>query len=257
MSRSMAYVCFSSCLVSVLASGGCVSQENPDDGDDGFVQIFDGETLDGWDGDPTYWRVEDGALVGEVTPATTLQENSFIIWRGGVTRDFELKVEYRISASGNSGINYRSDGVEGHPYSLRGYQADLDGENWFTGSTYEERRRRVLARQGDVVVIPQIAGADSLELHTEWNRWQPTVVTRSLGSSDSLDAHIHDGEWNEYHIIAIGNHLRHYVNGVLMSEATDNDPVNRRFEGLLGVQVHWGPTPMKVEYRDFRIKHLN
>src|SRR5262245_6570866 len=74
----------------------------------GFEVIFDGKTLKGWEGDPKYWRVENGCLIGEVTPETILKQNSFIIWRGGVTRDFELKVEYRVSASGNSGINYRS-----------------------------------------------------------------------------------------------------------------------------------------------------
>src|SRR4249920_428072 len=73
----------------------------------GFVSIFDGKTLDGWEGDPKYWRVENGVLVGEITPVTLLKQNSFIIWRGGTTRDFELKVEYRVSAKGNSGINYR------------------------------------------------------------------------------------------------------------------------------------------------------
>ena len=257
MHRSKACACLAGCLAWILGSVGCTPRDTDGPVDEGFVQIFDGETLDGWEGDPTYWRVEDGALVGEVTPATLLEENSFIIWRGGVTRDFELKVEYRISASGNSGINYRSEAVEGRPFRLRGYQADFDGENWFTGSTYEELGRRVLARQGDVVVIPELANADSLQVHIEWNRWQPTVVTRSLGLADTLDVYIRDGDWNEYHVIAIGNHLSHYVNGVLMSEVTDDDTVNRRFEGLLGVQVHWGPDPMKVEYRNFRIKHLH
>ncbi|RYF68390.1 MAG: DUF1080 domain-containing protein, partial [Cytophagaceae bacterium] len=57
---------------------------------DGFVQIFDGKTLNGWEGDPTYWRVENGALVGEITPSTLLKTNSFIIWKGGEPADFEF-----------------------------------------------------------------------------------------------------------------------------------------------------------------------
>ena len=56
-----------------------------------FVPIFNGETLDGWEGDSTYWRVENGNLVGEITPETTLENNSFIIWQGGRPGDFELK----------------------------------------------------------------------------------------------------------------------------------------------------------------------
>jgi hypothetical protein len=74
----------------------------------GFKSIFDGRTLQGWDGDPVYWRVENGCIVGEITPETIVKRNTFLIWRGGAPKDFELKVEYRISAQGNSGINYRS-----------------------------------------------------------------------------------------------------------------------------------------------------
>lgn len=94
---------------------------------DGFIKIFDGKTLNGWEGDPAYWDVEDGCIVGEVTPATILKQNTFLIWRGGVTNDFELKVEYKITKGGNSGINYRSAEVKGAPYALKGYQADIDG----------------------------------------------------------------------------------------------------------------------------------
>ncbi len=104
----------------------------------GFVEIFDGKTLNNWEGDSTYWRVENGNLVGEVTPATLLKQNSFIIWRGGIVADFELKVQYRISKEGNSGLNYRSEEVEGRRFTLRGYQADLDGADLYSGSNYEE-----------------------------------------------------------------------------------------------------------------------
>src|SRR5262245_49265137 len=95
----------------------------------GFVQIFNGKNLDGWEGDPTYWRVENGCLVGEVTPATLLKANTFIIWRGGAPRDFDLKVDYRITPGGNSGINYRSVILPGTNYGMRGYQADIDARN--------------------------------------------------------------------------------------------------------------------------------
>lgn len=70
--------------------------------------IFDGKTLKGWEGDSTYWRVENGALVGEITPATIIKRNTFIIWKGSQPSDFELTMEYRISDKGNSGVNYRS-----------------------------------------------------------------------------------------------------------------------------------------------------
>lgn len=91
-----------------------------------WVYIFDGEMLNGWEGDTIYWRAEDGKIVGEVTEETLLDNNSFLIWRGGLTSDFEIKVEHRVSSEGNSAINYRSQEFEDLPFALRGYQADLD-----------------------------------------------------------------------------------------------------------------------------------
>src|SRR6266566_3674699 len=72
----------------------------PATNDAGLELIFDGKSLAGWEGDTNYWRVENGCLVGEITPDKLLKQNSFIVWRGGETRDFELKVEYRVSARG-------------------------------------------------------------------------------------------------------------------------------------------------------------
>ena len=73
----------------------------------GFQPIFDGKTLNGWDGDPTFWRVEKGAIVGESTPEKQVKVNTFAVWRGGQPKDFELKLEFRINST-NSGIQYRS-----------------------------------------------------------------------------------------------------------------------------------------------------
>lgn len=227
--------------------------EYPDSDD--WQYIFNGESLEGWEGDPTYWRVENSTIVGEVTEETLLDRNSFLIWRGGLTRDFELKVEYRVSAMGNSGINYRSQEVEDIPHALRGYQADLDGRNRYTGMNYEERRRTTIAARGEKVMLPGITDAYTLDKYIERNQWTARIVRELLGDPDSLTTHIND-DWNDYHIIAEDNRLRHFVNGILMSDVTDEDTINRRFEGLLGVQVHVGP-PMKVEYRNFRIKHVD
>ncbi len=103
-----------------ICNFGCQSSSNKE-----FVEIFDGETLDGWKGDANYWHVENGCLVGAVTPETILKSNTFIVWQGGQPQDFELKLEYRISESGNSGINYRSNYLEDNSYALRGYQCDI------------------------------------------------------------------------------------------------------------------------------------
>ncbi|MDN5213724.1 DUF1080 domain-containing protein [Fulvivirgaceae bacterium BMA12] len=243
----------------LLTFGACQAPQSTDtgtDGDgDGFVQIFDGKTLDGWEGDENLWRVEDGKLIGEITPATQLDRNSFIIWKGDMPADFELKVEFKISKNGNSGINYRSERVEEVPYGLRGYQADLDGQKNYTGSNYEERRRTTLASQGEVVVVPAVENADSINNYSQGNQWTPRNVTSSLGSRESMQAAIKDEDWNEYHLIVNGNRLQHKVNGVLISDVTDNDTINLRTDGLLGVQVHVGP-PMKIAYKNFRLKAL-
>jgi hypothetical protein len=167
--------------------------------DEGFVPIFDGKSLTGWEGDPKYWRVENGAIVGEITPDTIVKRNTFLIWRGGTPADFELKVEYRISAQGNSGINYRSVELTDATFSLAGYQADIDGQNRnkpplrHTGQNYEERGRTFLARRGEYVRVDEAA--------------KPIVVA-SLGESKALEGFIKSDGWNEVHIIARG-HVHH------------------------------------------------
>ncbi|MEO6000991.1 MAG: DUF1080 domain-containing protein [Chitinophagaceae bacterium] len=207
----------------------------------GFIQLFDGKTLKGWEGDPVHWRVENGTIVGDVTPTTQMKTNTFLIWRGGTPTDFELKASYRISAGGNSGIQYRSEQLKDLPFVLKGYQADIDGANKYTGLNYEERGRGFLAARGQKVVI---------------ETGQKPAIVGSLGTADSLATVIKgNDDWNEYHLIVKGNHMQHYINGVLMSDATDNDTVNRKFTGLIGLQAHVTPS-MKVEFRNILLKKL-
>ncbi|MCK0144531.1 DUF1080 domain-containing protein [Arenibacter sp. F26102] len=225
---------------------------------DGFVQIFDGKTLDNWEGDPNYWRVENGNLVGEVTPTTLLKNNTFIIYQGGQPADFELKLEFRIAEAGNSGINYRSEKVDTIPFALRGYQADIDGKIRYTGQNYEEKKRTTLAYRGEKARITSQANPDTpgyLRANVAKNAWQSREILESLGDSDELKTKIKSEDWNEAHLIIKGNKLQHYINGVLMSEVIDDDNVNKTSAGYLGVQVHVGP-PMKVEYRNIRLKNL-
>jgi hypothetical protein len=221
-----------------------------------FVQLFDGKTLKGWEGDTNYWRVENGCLVGEITPDKILKTNSFIIWKGGAPEDFELMAEYRITIDGNSGINYRSVQITDVPHALKGYQADIDGKSNYTGQNYEERGRTTLAYRGQKTVInPLEKPSASVRDDVKNNAWTGLKVTASLGNIDSLKSFIKSEDWNEVHLIIKGNRLQHFVNGVLMSDVTDNDTANRKMKGLLGVQVHVGP-PMKVEYRNIRLKQL-
>jgi hypothetical protein len=225
---------------------------------DGFVEIFDGKTLKGWDGDPTYWRVENGNLVGEITPSTLLKTNSFIIWQGGEPADFEFKGEFNITEAGNSGINYRSERLTDVPFALRGYQADIDGKRMWTGQNYEERKRTTLAYRGEKATINAYSGEstpEAIRSKVARNAWTNRTVTGSLGTSDSLKTLVKTDDWNTFHLIVKGNRLQHYINSILMSEVVDEDAVNRAMKGQLGVQVHVGP-PMKVQYRNLMLKQL-
>ena len=222
---------------------------------DGFVPIFDGSTLDGWEGDPTYWRVEGGNIVGELTAETPLKTNTFLIWTGGQPADFELKGDFKISESGNSGIQYRSERLDTIPYALRGYQADIDGKNSYTGQNYEERKRTTLAYRGQKTTIRPQEVAGSLRDNIERNAWKGLEVTEELGNRDSLKTKINTEDWNSFRLVIKGNRLQHYINEILMSDVTDEDEVNRAMSGYLGIQVHVGP-PMKVEIKNLYLKEL-
>lgn len=208
----------------------------------GFRSIFNGESLEGWQGDPTYWRVEPGVLVGEIRPETVIKSNTFIIWTGGKPGNFELKLDYRISAAGNSGINYRSKIVPDtvtptNAFAMRGYQCDIDGRKRYVGNNYEEKGRLFLAVRGQ---LTRVVGG------------RPPVLVAQIGDETELAGVVSD-DWNSVHLIVRGNQLTHIVNGRVMSVVIDDDSAHRPVDGQIGVQVHVGP-PMKVEYRNIRLK---
>jgi hypothetical protein len=216
----------------------------------GFQPIFDG-TMKNWDGDPAIWKAEGNVLVGTTTAENPLKENTFVIWRGGEPADFELKVEYRMSAT-NSGIQFRSVHVPQGPqpagspvagkWVLKGYQADIDFANQFTGMIYEERGRGFLMQRGQAIEI----GADG--------------VSRQIGrlerNADEIKALIKPGDWNTVHLIARGNTIMNIVNGHVTAFLVDDDPKGRAMKGLLGFQIHVGP-PMKIEFRNAYLKTLS
>lgn len=205
----------------------------------GFESIFDG-TMKDWDGDPAYWRAENGALTGESTKEKPVTRNTFLVWRGGTPGDFELKLEFRINST-NSGVQYRSVELpDVGKWVLKGYQADIDFTNGFTGQLYEERGRGFLAMRGQMTHIEE---------------GKKARVTASLKSSDDLKGAIKINDWNLLHVVARGNTLIHVLNGQLMCVAIDNDTKNRAMSGLLGFQLHVGP-PMKVEFRNIWLKKL-
>lgn len=257
LSKRLLCLCavFSLCIFgSCNSSSEPASQKNDAvQNEDGFVNLFDGKTLDGWEGDTAVWKMVNGVVTGQVTAASTpLKANTFLIWKGGSPADFELKGAYEISAEGNSGIQYRSSEVENVPYGLKGYQFDIDGANQYTGQNYEERERCIVAFRGQKVTLPEVT--EPVSSLAKGNVWTPSIVTGSLGNADSLKADIKEG-WNEFHLIIKGNHLQHYINGILMCDITDNDTTNRKFSGLLGLQMHAGHI-MKVEFKNMMLKEI-
>lgn len=237
----------------------CLNKENKKEyqNESDFISIFNEKDLSGWVGDSTYWSVKEGTLVGEVTPETILERNSFIIYEKAQPSNFELKLEYKISNSGNSGINYRSERIEKFPFALKGYQCDIDGKNRYTGQNYEEKKRTTLAYRGEKVTIPSMPDSISktnLRKNVKKNCWQTRIVSDTLGDLKQLKSHIKENDWNSVHLIVKDNRMQHYINGVLMSDVLDLDTENRANKGFLGVQVHVGP-PMKVQYKNIKIKY--
>ena len=205
-----------------------------------FVPIFDGVSLQGWEGDPKLWRVEDGVIIGQTQADDPIPTNSFLVWRQGLLDDFELKLEFKIEG-GNSGIQYRSfeKPQEWGANILGGLQADFEAGERYTAGLYGERSRGILAQRGQKVIV----GADG----------KPTIVG-SVGDPVELQAKIDRNGWNRFHILARGNHYIHKINGRVMVDVIDNDPTVPR-SGLLGLQIHRGP-PMTVRFRNIQLKRL-
>jgi hypothetical protein len=227
----------------------------------GFRDIFDGKTLAGWDGDPALWRAEGGAIVGETTAAAPVKQNSFVIWRGGEPADFELKLEFRINST-NSGVQYRSvqvpPGGDIGRWVLKGYQADIDYNNQYTGMLYEERGRAFLAPRGTFGYVGTNQPAPGQRGQPAAPGTTPAGPRGQLGlleNGDALKAFIKQDDWNQFHVIARGHMLVHVLNGHVMALFLDDDPVGRSAKGLIGLQIHEGP-PMKVEFRNIWLKTL-
>jgi hypothetical protein len=204
-----------------------------------FKPIFDGKTLDGWDGDPRFWSVKDGVLRGETTLAALPKGNTFLIWRAAKLGDFELKLKFRIQ-NGNSGVQYRSQDLG--EWRVSGYQAEIENNQGKVGFLYHEKGRKFLANVGEIV---------------EMSETGERKVTGAIATKQELIAkgYYKDREWNEYVIRAKGNHIEHFLNGHKTIDLTDNDPKGRAMEGILALQIHTGP-PMLVEFKELFLKNL-
>jgi hypothetical protein len=213
----------------------------PASAQDGSVKLFNGKDLSGWRGDTTYWSVEDGAITAKTTADSRLTKekyNTFLIWNGGQPADFELRLKYKI-VGGNSGICYRSKVLDEAKFILAGYQADIDAGPRYTGMNYEERLRTFLAQRGEKATI-LADGKKEIE---------------RFADAAELQAKVKNEDWNDYRIVARGNHLQHYVNDVLMSEVIDNQKDKAATSGVIGLQAHSGFT-MTVQFKDLELKEF-
>lgn len=219
-------------------ASSAVDENDVSDDTSEFISLFDGETLDGWSGEPAFWRVEDGHIVAETTAENRTPVNTFLVWEGGEVYDFELILRYKVDTEwANSGVQIRSERFD--DYRVRGYQIDIATEDWITGIFYEEGGRSVLARRGQTLRI----GADGAK------------ETSRFADEDELARHINANEWNEYHIIARGNHFVAHLNGNKMHDVVDNGP-EARANGILAFQLHAG-APMRIRFTDIMLKPLS
>lgn len=226
-------------LVSSLALAAARAAE------DGETSLFNGQNLDGWEGNPAIWSVQNGAILGRTTPETNLKHNTFLVWKGGTVADFELRLKYRI-VNGNSGIQYRSRVFEQGPQGpiVGGYQADFEAGKTYSGILYEERGRGILAQRGQVTQLRPTADGK-----------HEVVVLASVGKTEEIQAGIKSEDWNDYLVIARGNRLTHIINGRVTADVIDDDAAHAAKSGVLAFQVHQGP-PMTVEFKEVRLKTL-
>jgi len=170
-------------------------------GEEGFVPLFDGKSLEGWSGDPELWTVENGMIVGS-TESKPLKHNSFLA-TSKTYKNFVLRLKFKLR-NGNSGVQIRS---KQHPdYVVRGYQADI-AESRFTGILYEEGGRGILA----------------------------DVDKEKVAQAFKRD------DWNEYVITCDGPRITQVLNGVTTIDYTEKDPEKGAKEGIIALQLHVGP----------------
>lgn len=226
----------------------------PDRVENGFVDIFNGHDLAGWVGEPGRWSVRDGVLTGETTAQNPLSINTFLIWSGGTVENFDLKFEWRLTPTGNSGLQYRSEQLEVPAlgqYVLRGPQYDMGGgpNEPFTANLFEERGATFLATRGSFSwddgsrrdTVAYVGGGAAPGAASPGGY----LPTRGL---------LKTGDWNRGEIVARGDTVIHIVNDQVIGLTIDEYP-GRLKSGRIGIQLHTGPV-MKIEFRSLKLKQL-
>ena len=236
MGRRLSWLSGLAVLLALGAGAAAVAGEP----EEGFVPIFNGKDLKDWDGNPDFWSVKDGVIHGETTQEKPTKGNTFCIWRAGTLDDFELRLSFRI-LSGNSGVQYRSKDLGN--WVVGGYQAEVCNSP-AVGFLYGESARGSLANVGEKTVLE--LGPDGKLVRK---------VVEKFADPKELYANYKPADWNDYRIVAQGNHLMQFINGKQTMDCVDNDEKGRVFSGILALQIHAG-APMIVEFKDIRLKKL-
>ncbi len=209
--------------------------------------LFNGRDLSGWEGDPRMWTVRDGVIHGETTAEVKADGNTFLIRKGLVVGDFELKFAYRCNVANNSGVQYRSrhitEGTPKNAWVVRGYQHELRNESKMpnvAGFIYDEGGKR-----GRICLVGEQA---------EWVDGAKKV-TGELIDTEAYAKLFRLDDWNEVRIVARGDRLRHFMNGTLTLDFTDAADLALR-EGIIALQLHAG-APMWVEFKDIAVRDLD
>lgn len=234
-------------LCTLFIAGNLQAEDAPTE-PAGMQTLFNGKDLTGWDGDPKLWSVKDGVLRGETTEEVPAKGNTFILWKEGRVKDFDLRLSFRMSASNNSGIQYRSkhitEGKVGNAWVVRGYQHELRNESKLPnvgGFIYDEGGKR-----GRICLVGE---------RVTWTPEGKKVEATDLIDQAGFEKLFHLDDWNDVVIIARGNNIRHYLNGKQLIDFTDNAPELALSEGIVALQLHAGK-PMWVEFKNIRLKNL-
>ncbi len=222
--------------------------------DSGFQSLFNGKDLSGWEGMKEFWSVRDGAITGQTTADRALKANTFLIWKGGEPKNFELRAQFRLTPNNdtgfaNSGVQYRSRIIDPATFVVGGYQADMDMGRYI-GMLYEEKGRGILMQPGQKIRVGPMADSEKKGKQKAKIETIATVTT-----TEQLAAAYKKSEWNEIVIIARGNHLQHFINGKVTADVTDTDSEKGAKSGVIALQLHQGQ-PMTIQFKDIRLKTL-
>lgn len=233
-----------------LAVPSVVADDHAAPPESGMTSIFNGKNLEGWDGDPRLWSVKDGVIHGETTEENKANGNTFLIWKDGRTKDFELRLSFRCNATNNSGIQYRSTHITGdsarNKWVVRGYQHEIRNENALpsvSGFIYDEGG--FTGKRGRIILVGQKG---------KWEGKKLSPSDETLITADEYKKLFRLDEWNDVIIRAKGRHIQHYMNGRLVLDFVDSED-RALTDGILALQLHAGK-PMFVEFKDIRIKHI-